>query len=245
MLKCPLSTGLTSSATGAPRVSWIEAGRGVFGAALAAAPTDTTPPSVTATFPERVAPTRTGRIAVTVRVRCSEVCDIQLEAAAGKTPGGRVVRAATPGRAAKLRLPNVPDFERELLFNPRSREVQLKVLVTDRAGNLVRQRHTKRIRVIERPLLALRVAANRRFGMASAAGDRAVARLVNELITRAAARRNGDDDALRRRFRRGVVAIRRAGHKEVDSESVRRSIYRALELPLTRAGYDVDSVTSG
>jgi hypothetical protein len=236
--------GITLSAAGAPQVLWIEAGRGLFGAALAPAPADTTPPSVTATFPRRVAPTRTGRIAVKVRVRCSEICDTRLEANTGEISGGRVARAVVPGGVATLRLPNAPEFERELLFNPRARKIRLELLVSDRAGNLQRQTRTIRIRVIERPLLTLRVAANHRFGMSSAVGDQAVARLVNELITRAAARRNGDEDALQHRFRRGIVAIRRAGHKEVDSENVRRSIYRTLELPLTRAGYDVDSVTS-
>jgi hypothetical protein len=70
--------GIARFAAGPPRVFWLESDRGVFGAVLAPAATDTTPPSVTAAFPRRVAPTRTGRIVVTVRVRCSEACDAKL-----------------------------------------------------------------------------------------------------------------------------------------------------------------------
>jgi hypothetical protein len=216
----------------------------VLGATLAPARTDTTPPTVAARFPKRVAPTRTGRIAVAVRVRCSEPCDVRLTAATGEVRGGRVARAVTPGRVATLRLPSAPEFERQLLYHPRSRKVRLELLVSDRAGNRTRQTHTLRVRVIERPLLALRVDPGHRFGMSSATGDRAVARLVNELIPRAAADRNGSSEALHRRFRSGIAAIRRSGHKEVESEDVAQAIHRALELPLTRAGYDADRVTS-
>jgi hypothetical protein len=158
--------------------------------------------------------------------------DGRLTAATGEVDGGRVARAIVPGRVATRRLPNAPGFEQQQssraegparVAGQRPRRQPPAPDVDDSGA------------VIERPLLELRVAASHRFGMSSAAGDRAVACLVNELIARAAARRDGSDDALRRVFPRGAVTIRRAGHTRIDSENVRQAIYRALELPLTAA----------
>jgi hypothetical protein len=50
---------------------------------------------------------------------------------------------------------------------------------------------------------------------------------------------------LRRRYRRGIVAIRRAGHTEINRSKVRQEIYRVLELPLSRAFYSPGLVLSG
>jgi hypothetical protein len=143
-------TGLTLTAGGVPRVFWIEfdRGDGLRAATLAPAKLDTTPPMVIARLPKRVAPTRTGRLAVTVRVRCSEACDARLTATAGKVDGGRASRAIAPGKVATLRLPSEPEFRSELRRHPRSRRVHLELLVSDRAGNVVRQRRTVRVRVI-------------------------------------------------------------------------------------------------
>jgi hypothetical protein len=143
-------TGLTLTAGGVPRVFWIEfdRGDGLRAATLAPAKLDTTPPVVIARLPKRVAPARTGRLAVTVRVRCSEECDARLTATAGKVDGGRASRAIAPGKVATLRLPSEPEFTRELRLHPRSRRVHLQLLVTDRAGNVVRQRRTVGVRVI-------------------------------------------------------------------------------------------------
>jgi hypothetical protein len=142
-------SAVTLTAAGVPRVFWIERDRGdaLRAATLAPAKTDTTPPTVITRLPTRVAPTRTGRLAVTVRVRCSEACDARLSATAGKVNSGHVSRAITPGRVATLRLPNEPEFRRELRVRPHSRRVHLELLVTDRAGNLVRQRRSVRVRV--------------------------------------------------------------------------------------------------
>lgn len=240
-------TGFALTAAGVPQVLWIEIGRGsgLYGATLAPAKLDATPPVVSARLPKRVAPTRTGRLSVRVRVRCSEACDARLVATTGEVSGRRDVRHVAPGQAATLRLPGSSELEHELRSNPRSRRVRLELLVSDRAGNLVRQRQTVRVKVIEPPLLSLKVAPDHDFGMASAAGDRAVALLVNDLIGRAAARRDGDPMALQRRFHRGVAAIRRAGHRGINRSKVRQEIYRVLELPLSRALYDVDIVLSG
>jgi hypothetical protein len=246
MARDAFPTGFALTAAGVPRVLWIEIGRGsgLYGATLAPAKLDTTPPVVSARLPKRVAPTRTGRLAVRVRVRCSEACDARLSAAVGEVSSERDVRAIAPGHVATLRLPTSSELEHELRFNPRSRRVRLELLVSDRAGNLVRRRQTVRVKVIEPPLLSLKVAPDHDFGMASPAGDRAVALLVNDLIVRAAARQDGDPMALQRRFHRGVVAIRRAGHREINRSKVRQEIYRVLELPLSRALYDVDRVLS-
>ena len=80
--------------------------------------------------------------------------------------------------------------------------------------------------------------------MKTAAGNRMVAALVNELIEAAAAGRRGSEDAMRRRFARGQAAIRRAGHTEIRSTRVRRRIYTAVDVPLSRAGFDPDIVLS-
>jgi hypothetical protein len=142
--------GLTLTAGGVPRVFWIEHERadGLRAATLAPAKLDATPPMVIAHLPKRVPPTRTGRLAVTVRVRCSEACDARLTATVGKIDGGHASRAIAPGKAATLRLPNAPELTRELRLHPGSRRVHLELLVTDRAGNVVRQRRTVRVRVI-------------------------------------------------------------------------------------------------
>jgi hypothetical protein len=131
-------------------VFWIEADRGdaLRAATLAPAKLDTTPPRVIARLPKRVAPTRTGRLAVTVRVRCSEACDARLTATAGKLDSERASRAIPRGKVATLRLPSDPEFRRELRLHPRSRRVHVELLVADRAGNVVRQRRTMRVRVI-------------------------------------------------------------------------------------------------
>ena len=159
-------------------------------------------------------------------------------------PGHRWARRSHPcgGQAATLRLPRVREFERTLVLEPRARLIRFELLVSDRAGNRVRRTRAVRVRVIERPLLSLRVALDHSFEMNSAAGNRLVALLVNDLITRAAARRDGQE-ALQRRFRRGIVAIRRAGHREIDRERVRIAIHQALELPLSPAYADINLTT--
>ena len=145
-------TGLTLTGGGVPRVFWLEfdRGDGLRAATLAPAKLDTTPPKVIARLPNHLPPTRTGRLAVAVRVRCSEACDARLTATAGKVDGGRASRAIAPRKVVTLRLPSVPELTRELRRHPRSRRVHLELLVTDRAGNVVRQRRTLRVRAARR-----------------------------------------------------------------------------------------------
>jgi hypothetical protein len=69
-----------------------------------------------------------------------------LTATAGKVDGGRASRAIAAGEVATLRLPSEPELRRALRLHPRSRRVRLELLVTDRAGNLVRRRQTVRVR---------------------------------------------------------------------------------------------------
>ena len=54
------------------------------------------------------------------------------------------------------------------------------LVATDRAGNVVRRRGSVRVRVIEKPIRALKVAPNHSFGMKTAAGNRLVVALVND-----------------------------------------------------------------
>jgi hypothetical protein len=148
------------------------------------------------------------------------------------------VPADPPPLTATMRLGAGPELPETLLREPSSRRVRLQLLVTDRAGNVERRSRTIRIRVIERPVRELKVALDHDFGMSTAAGNRAVAQLVNATIETAAAHRNSDDYALRRRYRRGLAAIRRAGHDEVRRDRVERKIYEVLELPLSRSGHE-------
>jgi hypothetical protein len=81
--------------------------------------------------------------------------------------------------------------------------------------------------------------------MATRAGNRAVARFVNELIE-TIARGHVSDRALERRYTRGLRAIaRRFGTDFTYSQEVGEAIYEALWLPLLRAGHDVGSIVNG
>jgi hypothetical protein len=114
----------------------------------------------------------------------------------------------------------------------------LEVLVTDRANNVARERQRVRFRVIERPILSYLVGPNRDFAMFSKAGNRAIGRLVNELIRSAAAREGG----LRRRYRVGIRAIERAYPADDIDTAVKDEMFTALDVPLALAGYDAEAV---
>ena len=125
----------------------------------------------------------------------------------------------------------------------RARRPRIEVLATDRAGNVARVARTVRVRIVPRPLISFRVAPDHEFEMFTRAGDRAVARLVNELITALAAKEIDSVRDLRRRYQRGVRAIART-HDEIYDTAVQEEIFIALEVPLARAGYDANSVMS-
>jgi hypothetical protein len=235
--------GLWLDATGAPRVLWSEEAAGLRGATVAAAPLDTIPPSVTTRFPSSVPPTRTGRFTARVRVQCSELCDARLSFVSDEYDGFGVVRSLAAGRARVLELRADNRLAAELRRNPKARRVRLRLVVTDRAGNVVRRAGLLRVRVIEKPIRSLKVAPDHDFGMKTTPGNRLVAALVNDLIDVAASGRP-TERALQARWARGRREIRRAGHREIGSDRVHREIYEALVVPLTRAGYDVDMVLS-
>ena len=234
------TSGLGLDASGTPRAFWTEQGVGLRGATVAARPLDTTPPSVTVRFPSQVAPTRTGRFTARVRVRCSEACDARLTSATSEYREVEVALSVPAGRARTLRLQGA-DLADDLLRDPKTRRLRLRLVVTDRAGNLVRRTGTMRVPVIEKPIRALKVAPDHDFGMKTAAGNRLVVTLVNKVIDAAASRRP-TEAALDRRFDHGRQEIRRAGHREVSSSRVLSNLYEALVIPLTRAGYDVDEI---
>jgi transposase len=106
---------------------------------------------------------------------------------------------------------------------------------------VARRTATVRVRVLDRPLRSFRVGARHDFAMFSRAGDRAVGRLVNALIERLAA--GAPFRELVRRYRAGLRTIERR-HPEVRDTAVLDEIQRALEVPLTRAGYDVESLVT-
>jgi hypothetical protein len=123
-------------ALGEPRVLWTELGLGVRGARLAAARDDVTPPQVDARLPSRLARTETGGFRAAARVQCSEACDVRLS-----IRGFGRSRALTAGRTATLRVRASRDLAREF----RGRRLRLLLLVTDRAGNVVRSSRMLRV----------------------------------------------------------------------------------------------------
>ena len=155
----------------------------------------------------------------------------------------RQVRAIGAGRSHTFRLRMRAEIARQFVRDPSARRLHLRLVATDRAGNVVRRRGSVRVRVIEKPIRSLKVAPDHSFGMKTAAGNRLVVALVNDLIERAA-RGGASEESLHRVYARGRAAIRRAGHREISSQRVRRRIDDALDIPLTRAGVEAGYVTS-
>ena len=214
--------GLSADGT---HVSWTEDGLGVRGATLAPAASDTTAPGVSARLPTRIAPTRTGRFTVRVRVSCSEACDAQLALPGGEYGSGSDVAALAAGQPRTLTLRATGSLAHELLRDPKARRVRLRLSVTDRAGNVVRRGRTLRVPVIEKPIRALKVPLSRNFGMRTAAGNRLVATLVNEMITRSRATRRTTACAAGTRAaapRSGAPGTRRSTPRRSAGESTRR-----------------------
>ena len=132
-----------------------------------------------------------------------------------------------------------------MLLSKGARRPRVEVLVTDRAGNVARIARTVRIPVVDRPILSFRVAPDRYFAMFTRAGDRAVARLVNGLITALGTGEIGNVRDLRERYLRDMRAIEAAGHEDVWDTDVVDEIFTALEVPCAKAGVDAESVVSG
>ena len=188
---------------------WSEAELGIRGATLAAAPADTAAPVVTR--PLSVAPPADPQrpLSIPVRVSCSEDCDARVSIAPLTNANliddfepDAVAQTLRAGKAMTLRLRTAGEPAFELVRNPRARRLRLRLVATDRAGNLVRRSWSVRVRVIEKPIRALKVAPTHDFGMKTPAGNRLVATLVNDLIERAA-RAGSSEDAFRRRYARG------------------------------------------
>ncbi|MDA0161237.1 hypothetical protein OM076_13240 [Solirubrobacter ginsenosidimutans] len=236
---------LAVDAGGVPRALWSEAGLGARGAAPAAAPLDASPPAVTARLPSRVRPTADGNIVVTARVRCSEACDARLAFAGGENDRGNISQALEPGATETLRLRASDELQYELIAGRAARRLRLTLLVTDRAGNLVRRSVALRVRVLEPPIRTLKVPLGRKFGMETPAGNRAVARLVNDMIE-TIARGHVSSAALSKRYSRSIRTIaRKFGPDYTYSDEVGTAIYDALWIPLARTHHDVGYVLQG
>jgi hypothetical protein len=109
----------------------------------------------------------------------------------------------------------------------------------------VRRSVTLRVRVLKPPIRTFEVAPRHRFDMESRAGDRAIARLVNDIIE-TVARGRVSDRTLERRYSRGLKAVaRRFGTDSTYSQEVESAIYDALWLPFARTGHDTGSILSG
>lgn len=247
------SPSLALGAAGEPRVLWVETVsysrpprlRGARLASAEAAQGDHVAPVVATRIPARSPRTRTGVVAFRIPVRCSEACDVRVRLIDRRTTfeADAAVRSLPAGRDATVRLTTAGSFSHELLLSPRARRPRIEVLATDRAGNVARAARTVSVRIAPRPLISFRVALDHDFAMFSRAGDRAVARLVNELITGLATGEITRFRDLRRRYQRGRRAIART-HDEIYDTAVQEEVFIALEVPLARAGYDANSVIS-
>jgi hypothetical protein len=249
------SLSLSLGAAGDPRVVWVEmvesirlAGR-VRGARLAAdaGPVDAVAPHVTARLPKRTPRTVSGRATFRVAMRCSEACDVRVRVLDRRTGAemGAIARALPGGRrmTAQVRIPRL--WANSVLLSKRAQRPRLEVLATDRAGNVARLARTVHIRVVDRPILSFRIAPDHDFAMFTRAGNRAVAQLVNGLITALGTGEIKSFRDLRGRYLRGMRAIEAAGYDEVYDTDVVDEIFSALEVPCAKAGYDAESVVSG
>jgi hypothetical protein len=245
-----VSPSLGVAASGEPRLMWIEtAERGPADRLRAARllpddpAADRTAPVLTTRLPARTPRTRTGRVVLTIPVGCSEACDARvrlLHRRIGYELVG-VVREVPAGGTTTARLRIDRLLANDILRAPSERTPRLEVTVSDRAGNVARQSRLVRFRLAARSLLSFRVGLNHNFLMYSRAGDRAVVRFVNGLITALAGGEIDSFKELRRRYRRGLRAIERR-HDEVTETDPLDEIFTVLEVPLARKGYSVETV---
>jgi hypothetical protein len=85
---------------------------------------------------------RSGRFRLAVPVRCSEACDVRLS-----VRGTGVTRALPAGRTVTLRYRSSAELGEQLLRRPRLRRPRVDLVVTDRAGNVVRTSRVVHVRV--------------------------------------------------------------------------------------------------
>ncbi|MDA0169272.1 hypothetical protein OJ998_09260 [Solirubrobacter taibaiensis] len=206
------------------------------GALLAAtAPVDTSAPTFSAQVPRRLPGTKTGRITLPVAVQCEEACDARIEVDSETY----AVRALGAGEQTAVRLSTRLDIGRA-----GDRRVAFRIIAGDRAGNVTRRRASVRVRVLDRPIRSFKVALDHDFGMFSAAGDRAVARFVNDMIDRLARGELKTYRAFRRLYDAGFDRIERA-YDEAGDTAVRDAIADALYVPAARAGLDAETLFDG
>ena len=235
---------------GTLRAAWSElrprVGGDLFRAArLSPTPSpDTTPPAIDTRLPARTKLTRNGRVSFRIPVTCSEACDARVRVISRQGHESVVdVRELPAGRTTTFRLGPEEGFANELLQSRRNRRPRLEVLVTDRAGNVGRRSRTVVVPVRRRGILGLRVSLDHDFGMSSRAGNRAVARLVNRLITRLARNEITSYDQLHGAYLRSLERVSHR-HDEVLRSAVIDKLLRALRKPLARFGYDAGALNS-
>ncbi len=241
---------LSLASTGEPRLLWVETADymppRLRGARLAAdAVPDTVAPALTTTLPSRTPRTKTALVTLRVPVTCSEACDASVRLLDRRgTPFAETVRELVAGKRTTfaVRLDRLGALG--MLASQRARHPRIEVVVTDRAGNVARMSRTVTFRVVDRPLIEFKVAPDHDFAMFTKAGDRAVARLVNDLITGLAHGTTKTERELRRRYVQGRAAIRRQ-HDEIDDTEVGDEIFLALFVPCARRGFDPEAVVSG
>ena len=226
-----------SLAGGEPRLLFGSSDGGPLrGAVLAAAaPADTAAPTFSARAPQRLPGTQSGRITLPVTVRCDEACDARVEVDSETY----AARALGSGEQAVVRLPLRLDIGRA-----GDRRVAFRIIVADRAGNVTRRRAGVRVRVLDRPIRLFKVRLDHDFAMFSAAGNRAVARFVNDMIERLARGELKTYRAFRRPYDAGIDRLERQ-YDEASDTAVRDAIADALYVPAARAGLDAETLFDG
>ncbi len=243
----PPALGLTTA--GDPRLVWVEAAvharLRVRGAQLGPAGVpDAVAPALTASLPSRTPRTKTGAVVLRVPVTCSEACDARVRLSARGIELASAVRELAASRPATLALKTAGFEALRLLADRRLRQPRLQVLVTDRAGNVARRSGTVAFRIVDVPMIELQVAPDHDFAMNSKAGNRAVARLVNDLIAGLAHGTIRSQRELRGRFVKGRAALRSRYGEIVDDTDPGDAIFEALYVPCKRRGYDPEVVAA-
>jgi hypothetical protein len=143
------------------------------------------------------------------------------------------------GVRTTVRLRGSSGLAQSLLLRTRDHRLRVRLEVADQAGNLVRRSAVVRVRVLSRPLRSFKVGPRHDFAMFSRAGDRAVGRMVNDLIDGLAS--GWSYRTLVRAYDKAMTAIERR-FNEVRDTAVLDEIQAALEVPVTRSGYSIEGL---
>ncbi|MDA0182365.1 hypothetical protein OJ997_18805 [Solirubrobacter phytolaccae] len=216
---------------------WSETFLGVHGAAFVpGGEPDTTPLAVEVGFPTTAPSTTDGVLSVSVTVRCSKTCDVDLRH--GENVPNWLVRTLPAGQATTIELP-INDLS--LLFPRINGRMRLIVTAGDRVtGQVDKRSQPYVVQVARPPLSSFKVAADHDFGMGTPEGNRAVADLVNGLIDGFERGEIKDDSAFYARWKAGQKALENAGYAV--SGHLMDQLLAVLKIPAALAGFTARAV---